>query len=83
MNWYNQKTKNLFTALLALKNQKEAKQFLRDLLTESEITEFSNRWQAAQMLDANISYTQIVKSTGLSSTTIARISKWLNKGMSG
>jgi len=83
MNWYSQKTKNLFTAILALKNEKEAKKFLRDLLTESEITEFSNRWQAAQMLSDNIPYTKIVKETGLSSTTVARISKWLNKGMSG
>lgn len=80
---YNKKIINLFDAILALDNQKEAKLFLRDLLTESEITEFSNRWQAAQMLDKNIPYTQIVQKTGLSSTTVARISKWLNNGMSG
>jgi TrpR-related protein YerC/YecD len=80
---YNKKITNLFDAILALDNQKEAKLFLRDLLTESEITEFSNRWQAAQMLDKNIPYTQIVQKTGLSSTTVARISKWLNNGMSG
>lgn len=83
MNWNNEKNKNLITAILALKNEKEAKQFLRDLLTESEIYEFSNRWQAAQMLDNNIPYTKIVKETGLSSTTVARISKWLSKGMGG
>ena len=83
MNWYNKKTKNLFKTILALKNEKEAKQFLRDLLTESEIAEFSNRWQAAQMLNADIPYTKITKETGLSSTTVARISKWLSKGMSG
>jgi TrpR-related protein YerC/YecD len=80
---YNKKTTNLFNAILALKNQKEAKQFLRDLLTESEIAEFANRWQAAQMLDTSIPYTKIVEETGLSSTTIARISKWLAKGMGG
>ncbi|MFA6466844.1 MAG: YerC/YecD family TrpR-related protein [Patescibacteria group bacterium] len=80
---YDKKIIKLFDAILALDNQKEAKLFLRDLLTESEITEFSNRWQAAQMLDKNIPYTQIVQKTGLSSTTVARISKWLNNGMSG
>ena len=80
---YSKKIINLFNTILALKNQKEAKQFLRDLLTESEIIEFSHRWQAAQMLDNNIPYTQIIKETGLSSTTVARISKWLIKGMGG
>lgn len=35
------------------------------------------------MLNDKISYSQIVKETGLSSTTVARISKWLNNGMGG
>ena len=83
MNWYNQKTKNLFGTILLLKNTNEAKKFFRDLLTEKEILEFSNRWQAAQMLEKKISYLKIEKETGLSSTTVARISKWLNSGMGG
>lgn len=83
MNWNKQKTKNLVKAFLALKNLKEAENFLRDLLTEQEIIEFGNRWQAAQMLDKKISYPKIEKETGLSTTTIARVSKWLNGGMGG
>lgn len=83
MNWYNKKTKELFKTILSLENETEAKSFFRDLLTESEILEFSNRWEAAKMLDNNIPYTQISKSTGLSSTTVARISKWLNSGKGG
>ena len=81
--WDNEKSNDLFKAILALDNLKEAKKFFRDLLTEAEIIEFSNRWQAAQMLDQKIPYTEIEKKTGLSSATIARISKWLNKGMGG
>lgn len=73
----------LIDAILALKNKNEAKKFLRDLLTEAELNEFSNRWMAAQMLDAGNSYIEIVKKTGLSSTTVARISKWLYKGEGG
>lgn len=57
--------------------------FFRDLLSEKEITELSKRWQVAQMLDKNIQYTKIQEATGLSSTTVARISKWLNEGMGG
>ena len=79
----NNKVDNLFEAILALENKKEAKMFLRDLLTKAEILEFSNRWQAARMLDKKIPYTEIEKETGLSSTTVARVSKWLNKGMGG
>lgn len=80
---YNKKNKNLFKVILALKDEKEAGMFLRDLLTQSEIDEFSNRWQAAKMLNDNIPYTKIIKETGLSSTTVARISKWLNNGIGG
>lgn len=57
--------------------------FLRDLLTEAEIKEFANRWKVAQMLDEKIDYKTIEKQTNMSSTTIARISKWLNQGMGG
>jgi uncharacterized protein YerC len=35
------------------------------------------------MLEEKLSYTKIAKETGLSSTTIARISKWLNGKQGG
>jgi TrpR-related protein YerC/YecD len=79
----NKKINELMTAVLLLKNVNEVKRFLRDLLTESELIEFGNRWKAARMLSENRPYTEIIKQTGLSSTTVARVSKWLNKGMGG
>ena len=82
-NWDNTTTDNLIAAVLALKNIEEAKLFFRDLLTENELLEFGRRWQAAQLLNANTSYSQIEKETGLSSATIARIAKWLNSGQGG
>ncbi len=81
--WNNEKTEDLARTLLALENSEEVKFFLRDLLTEAEIIEFGRRWQAAQMLDGKVSYSQIIKKTGLSSTTVARISKWLKNGKGG
>lgn len=81
--WDNPQSTELLSAILDLKNPKEAKQFFRDLLTEKEIAEFSSRWQAAQMLANDNPYSQIQKKTGLSSTTVARISKWLNQGKGG
>jgi TrpR-related protein YerC/YecD len=73
----------LYKAILALKNEDECRRFLRDLLTEPEINEFTNRWKVARMLNQKIQYEMIAAKTGMSSTTIARISKWLNNGMGG
>jgi TrpR-related protein YerC/YecD len=83
IQWNNKKTDELLKVILSLENIKEAKQFFRDLLTEKELIEFGNRWKAVQMLDQKNTYLEIVKETGLSSTTIARISKWLNNGKGG
>lgn len=79
----SKKTTKLVTAILALQNEDEARRFLRDLLTENELKEFENRWQAVQLLADSISYNEIIKKTGLSSTTVARIAKWLNDGTGG
>ena len=83
MKWNTKQTKDLFEAVLCLESLDEAKAFFRDLLTAEEIVEFSKRWQAAQMLDRGATYTEIVKKTGLSSRTVARISKWLRGGKRG
>lgn len=77
------KNKELLKAFWTLKDIGEAKRFIRDLLTEQEIVEFGNRWKAAQMLYAKLPYSQIIEETGLSSTTIARVSKWLRQGKDG
>lgn len=79
----NTKAKSLYKAFLSLENEEECKRFLRDLLTEEEIIEFANRWHVAQLLDKKVSYKKIEKDTGMSSATIARINKWLTKGMQG
>lgn len=81
--WMNHDTEALFGAILLLKHVDEAKKFFRDLLTENEIVEFSQRWKVARMLAEGTIYTAIEKETGMSSTTIARIHKWLKKGEGG
>lgn len=81
--WMNHDTEALFGAILKLKHVDEAKKFFRDLLTEKEIEEFGQRWKVARMLAEGTIYTTISKETGMSSTTIARIHKWLKKGEGG
>lgn len=81
--WLNKDSEELFRVIVSLKNLDEAKRFLRDLLTEKEIIEFSQRWKVVNMLNQNVSYVKIKAETGMSSTTIARIADWLKNGTGG
>lgn len=81
--WITKDTKALFQAFLALQNEEEVKRFLRDLMTEKEILECANRWKAARMLDTSVPYVEIERETGMSSTTIARIARWMKEGKGG
>ena len=75
--------KNLLKAFLSLKAEADAKDFLRDLLTEKEIDEFAKRLKAAQMLSDKHTYIEVERETGFSSTTVARVARWLNRGEGG
>ncbi|MEI8328189.1 MAG: YerC/YecD family TrpR-related protein [Candidatus Taylorbacteria bacterium] len=78
MNWKSKDNTKLIQGILALETRSEAEKFLRDLMTENEIKEFASRLKAAEMLTEKVPYTTIERETGLSSTTIARVAKWLN-----
>ena len=81
--WDNNINQQLAKALVNISDIQIMQNFLRDVMTESEITEISCRLQAACMLQAGIKYTEIMKKTNLSSRTIARISSWINNGCNG
>ncbi len=83
MNWNTAENKEFIKAILALETVDEVKRFLRDLMTEGEIEEFSKRLKTAEMLSSGYTYSVIEKETGFSSTTVARVSKWLNNGNDG
>ena len=83
IDWTIKENRQLLSALLALENTDEAARFLRDLMTKGEIQEFANRLEAAKLLSQDVQYNAIIESTGLSSTTIARISRWLKGSLGG
>ena len=83
MDWKKPENKKLVEAVLALESSDEARRFLRDLMTKGEIDEFGRRLAAAEMLSRKVSYTLIEKATGFSSTTVARVARWLNNGEGG
>ena len=82
-SWESKEAQALLDALSLVRSQEEMRCFLRDLLTEKEIEEFSLRWKVARMLSEGAPYTTIVEETGMSSTTIARVQKWLMRGAGG
>lgn len=69
---------DISTVLSKIDNREDIYSFLRDLLSEKEIIELSQRFRVAQLLDEKVPYVQIEKQTWMSSTTIARVSKFLN-----
>lgn len=73
----------LYNSFLQLQTEDEVRRYLRDLLTPQEIDEFAERLAVADMLNQKMTYVQISNKTSMSSTTIARISKWLNSGRNG
>lgn len=75
--------KELFDAILSLKNKEEAKNFFRDLLTMPELNEFANRWQIVKLLLQKKSYTEIASQLNSSTTTVTRVAHWLNSGLKG
>jgi len=83
MDWKSGENKALIQAFLALKNADEAQRFLRDILTEGEIEEFGKRLKTARLLEDKVPYSKIERETGLSSTTIARVARWLKRGGGG
>ncbi len=73
----------LCDAFVSCKNRADVYAFMRDVMTEKEVVEFANRLTAAVMLSENKSYDDVARVTSMSTTTIARVSKWLQEGMGG
>ena len=80
---FNKKTDDLFKAIISLKNVKEAEAFFRDLCTIDEISEMSERWQIARLVNQGLPYREIAEKLAVSTTTVARVALWLNNGAGG
>ena len=77
------KIKTLSNSFLFLNDPQEIFEFLRDLLTVEELQEFQKRFDIAVRLHYKIPYTQIQEELGVSSTTVARVSKYLKGNHQG
>ena len=78
-----QEVEGLLEEFARLDNADHIYELLMDLCTVREITEMGARLQVAHLLAKKVPYTEIQKQTGVSSTTISRVSKCLNYGAGG
>lgn len=70
--------RDLAAAFTEVKDADEMERFLVDLCTPAELRALSERWHVAQILDAGqASYREINAMTGVSTTTIGRVARFL------
>ena len=61
-----------------------SRQLLRDLCTPAEVRTLAERWQVARLLDAGqLTYREIHDATGVSTTTIVRVARFLKEEQNG
>ena len=83
MTWKTIKLKKLSRALLSIDKEIDMMNFLRDLCTLEELEEISTRLEAVKLINKGMSYREIAKKTGLSTTTVTRVAHWLKYGEGG
>ncbi|MFZ5817350.1 MAG: YerC/YecD family TrpR-related protein [Bacillota bacterium] len=76
-------TDKLFEAILTLETVDECYRFFEDIATIGEIKALAQRLEVAKMLDAGMTYEDIVAATGASTATISRVKKCLHYGADG
>ena len=79
----NALTDALFDAILTLQDREECYRFFDDLCTVKEISDMSQRLEAAKLLLEGKTYEQIVKSAEISTATISRINRCIQYGAGG
>ena len=72
-----------YKAVLSLTTEDECDAFFNDVCTIQELESLAQRIEVATLLKKGESYVDINKSTGASTATISRVSKYYNYGAGG
>ncbi|URD59774.1 YerC/YecD family TrpR-related protein [Sphingomonas sp. KRR8] len=73
-------TNDLCAALMVPRTAAEMRRFLTDLCTPAEVRTLAERWHVARLLDSTpMSYRDIHDATGVSTTTIVRVARFLRQ----
>jgi TrpR-related protein YerC/YecD len=75
--------RGLCQALLALRTEQECKSCLNDLCTPAELEALADRWAVVEALGEGLSYREVHARTGVSVTTVGRVSRYLERGHGG
>ncbi|MBI3332275.1 helix-turn-helix domain-containing protein [Candidatus Peregrinibacteria bacterium] len=75
--------KSLAGALRSCKTDEDMANFLRDIGTLSELQAWSERLEVARMLARGMSYRDVARVTGASTTTVTRVAKFIENGEGG
>ena len=70
----------MYDIIATLQTEEDCKIFFEDLLTYKELENLSQRIEAARLLKEGKTYVQIQEITGISNTTLSRVSKALQFG---
>ncbi|HEX8482256.1 MAG TPA: YerC/YecD family TrpR-related protein [Allosphingosinicella sp.] len=77
-------TADLCSALLTPGDRSEMERLLLDLCTPAEIRTLAERWHVARLLDGSaLSYREIHDATGVSTTTVVRVARFLREERNG
>ena len=75
---------DLASAIASIDNAEEARAFLMDLCTPSEVHALAERWYVACLLDeGKLTYREIHDATGVSTTTVVRVARFLRQEANG
>jgi TrpR-related protein YerC/YecD len=75
-----QLARQLCDVLLTPRNAEEMARLLADLCTPAEVRTLAERWHVARLLDeGKLSYREIHDATGVSTTTIVRVARFLKQ----
>ncbi len=75
--------KALVAALLRCTTEEDMGSFLRDIATLSELQDLGERLEVAVQLSKGLSYRQVARLTGASTTTVTRVAKFMENGEGG
>ncbi len=73
----------LSQALLTAKTEEEMSNLLRDIGTLSELQAWAERFEVAKQLSKGLSYREVARITGASTTTVTRVAKFIENGTGG
>ena len=75
--------RGLCAALASCDGEEEVAEMLRDLGSLSELQAWSERLEVAKQLAQGMTYREVAKNTGASTTTVTRVAKYMENGEGG